>query len=129
HAPGGDEQLTAQNGSAAIAAEEAEPLTVEHGGLESDDRVILVIDPSSARAREVVEAVRARGCKAIVARRPTAALGLAREHRPQAVMLAGELARVEMALAQLKKHPDTRHVPVMVVADAMARIDALRAGA
>jgi CheY-like chemotaxis protein len=54
---------------------------------------------------------------------------MAREHRPAAVVLAGEMARVEPVLGQLKKHPDTRHVPVVMIGDSAARIDALRAGA
>jgi HAMP domain-containing protein/signal transduction histidine kinase/CheY-like chemotaxis protein len=99
------------------------------GRLEPDDRVILVIDPDAERARGVVEALRPHGAKAIVARRPTAALGLAREHRPEAVLLAGGSAPVESALGQLKKHPDTRHLPVVVIADPAARITALRGGA
>jgi len=32
-------------------------------------------------------------------------------------------------LAQLKKHPDTRHLPVVLIGDPIARVDALRAGA
>jgi HAMP domain-containing protein/signal transduction histidine kinase/CheY-like chemotaxis protein len=101
----------------------------ESGPLEADDRVVLVIDPNAERADEVVEAVRLHGAQAIVARRPTAALGLAREHRPEAVVLAGGTVSVESALGQLKKHPDTRHLPVVVIADPAARIVALRGGA
>ena len=97
--------------------------------LEPDDRVMLVIDPDGERAREAVEAARLRGVKSIVARRPTAALGLAREHRPAAVLLGGTWTRVEPALGQLKKHPDTRHLPVAVISDAAARNTALRGGA
>jgi CheY-like chemotaxis protein len=77
----------------------------------------------------MVEAVRERGGKAIVARRATASLGLAREHRPSAVLLAGDLPRFESVLGQLKKHPDTRHLPVALVGDGAVRVDGLRAGA
>jgi signal transduction histidine kinase/HAMP domain-containing protein/CheY-like chemotaxis protein len=103
-------------------ADEIDPL--EHG-----DRVILVIDSNSDRAKSMVESVRARGGKAILARRASAALGLAREHRPAAVLLAGEEPRFESVLGQLKKHPDTRHLPVALVGDAAVRVDGLRAGA
>ena len=77
----------------------------------------------------MVEAVRARGAKAILARRASASLGLAREHRPSAVVLAGDLPRLESVLGQLKKHPDTRHLPVALVGDGAVRLDGLRAGA
>ncbi len=97
--------------------------------LDPDDRVVLVIDSRPQRARSLLDAVHAAGAKGIVAGRPTAGLGLAREHRPGAVLLAGEMSRVESVLGQLKKHPDTRHVPVVMIGDPAARIDALRAGA
>src|SRR5262249_61625730 len=94
-----------------------------------DDRVVLVIDAKSDRAQALMDAVHAHGAKAVIAARPTAGLGMAREHRPAVVVLAGEMARVEPVLGQLKKHPDTRHVPVVMIGDPAARIDALRAGA
>ncbi|HET7047176.1 MAG TPA: HAMP domain-containing protein [Solirubrobacteraceae bacterium] len=94
-----------------------------------DDRVVLVIDSKTERARALMDAVHAHGAKGVIAARPTAGLGMAREHRPAAVVLAGEMARVEPVLGQLKKHPDTRHVPVVMIGDPAARIDALRAGA
>jgi signal transduction histidine kinase/DNA-binding response OmpR family regulator/HAMP domain-containing protein len=97
--------------------------------VERGDRVVLVIDSKADRAKSMVEAVRDRGGKAIVARRATASLGLAREHRPSAVLLAGDLPRFESVLGQLKKHPDTRHLPVALVGDGAVRVDGLRAGA
>ena len=44
-------------------------------------------------------------------------------------MLAGDLPRLESVLGQLKKHPDTRHLPVALVGDGAVRLDGLRAGA
>jgi CheY-like chemotaxis protein len=44
-------------------------------------------------------------------------------------MLAGDLPRADLLLAQLKKHPDTRHLPVVLIGDPIARVDALRGGA
>ncbi len=97
--------------------------------LDPDDRPVLVIDGDAERSRQMLEILHGKGSKAIVTPRPTAALALAREHRPSAVLLAGDLPRVEVVLGQLKKHPDTRHLPVIVVGSPVARIDALRAGA
>jgi HAMP domain-containing protein/signal transduction histidine kinase/CheY-like chemotaxis protein len=97
--------------------------------LDPDDRPVLVIDGDAERSRQVLEILHGKGSKAIVTPRPTAALALAREHRPSAVLLGGDLPRVEVVLGQLKKHPDTRHLPVIVVGSPVARIDTLRAGA
>jgi signal transduction histidine kinase/HAMP domain-containing protein/CheY-like chemotaxis protein len=97
--------------------------------LDPDDRVVLVIDSRPERARSLLDAVHAHGAKGVVVGRPTAGLGMAREHRPAAVLLAGDMPRVESVLRQLKKHPDTRHVPVVMLGDPATRIDALRAGA
>jgi CheY-like chemotaxis protein/two-component sensor histidine kinase len=106
-----------------------EPAADDSALLVPDDRVVLVIDSKTERARSLMDAVHAQGAKGVIAARPTAGLGMAREHRPAAVVLAGEMARVEPVLGQLKKHPDTRHVPVVMIGDSAARIDALRAGA
>jgi signal transduction histidine kinase/CheY-like chemotaxis protein len=104
-------------------------VTDDSGLLEPEDRVMLVIDPTPERAKAILDTVHASGAKAILARHTTASLGLAREHRPKGVLLGGELLRAEAALGQLKKHPDTRHLPVLLIGDGAGRIDALRAGA
>ena len=119
----------------ALVSDGAPPLPIEDqladeiDELERGDRIVLVIDSNADRAKAMVEAVRARGAKAILARRASASLGLAREHRPSAVLLAGDLPRLESVLGQLKKHPDTRHLPVALVGDGAVRLDGLRAGA
>jgi HAMP domain-containing protein/signal transduction histidine kinase/DNA-binding response OmpR family regulator len=121
----------ATNGAVAALEEPADatPIADDSGLLEADDRVMLVVDPRPDRAQLILDAVHARGAKGIVARRPTAALGLAREHRPGVVLLSGDLPTAQLLLSQLKKHPDTRHLPVVLIADPSARTDALRAGA
>jgi HAMP domain-containing protein/signal transduction histidine kinase/CheY-like chemotaxis protein len=113
--------------SAAPAIEE--PVTDDRGDLEASDRVMLVVDSDPARAPRLLALVRAHGAKAILARRPSAGLALAREHVPEVVLVADDADRDESALGALKKHPDTRHVPVVVVGRAAGRLDALRAGA
>jgi signal transduction histidine kinase/PleD family two-component response regulator len=101
----------------------------DSASLEPDDRTMLVIDSRQDRAQLILDAVHTRGAKGIVARRPTAALGLAREHRPGVVLLGGDAPTAQLLLSQLKKHPDTRHLPVVVIGEEHARTDALRSGA
>ncbi|MGO9495166.1 MAG: response regulator, partial [Solirubrobacteraceae bacterium] len=86
-------------------------------------------DSARARARRLLALVRAHGAKAILARRASVGLALAREHVPEVVLVAEDSDRDESALGALKKHPDTRHLPVVVVGRAAGRLDALRAGA
>jgi signal transduction histidine kinase/HAMP domain-containing protein/CheY-like chemotaxis protein len=105
------------------------PFADDRRQLDSEDRLVLVIDGDAERARSTLDALHDRGVAGIVTSRPTAALALAREHRPRAVLLAGDLPRVEIVLGQLKKHPDTRHLPVVVLGSPASRIDALRSGA
>jgi signal transduction histidine kinase/CheY-like chemotaxis protein len=93
------------------------------------DRTLLVIDSDTARVHSVLELVHARGEMAIVAAETTAALELAREHHPRAVLLAGDAKRVEAGLAELKQQPDTRHLPVVAVGGLAARLPTLRLGA
>jgi CheY-like chemotaxis protein len=54
---------------------------------------------------------------------------LAREHRPDAVLVFAGDGRGEVLLGQLKQHPETRHRPVFVVGPPAGRLAALRAGA
>jgi signal transduction histidine kinase/CheY-like chemotaxis protein len=129
----GDAEVTplepGANGSHAMLPAGEAAVADDSGQLEPDDRVMLVIDSKPARARAILDAVHRSGAKAILARHQTASLGLAREHRPKAILMGGDSQRAEAALGQLKKHPDTRHVPVVLIGDPAARIEALRAGA
>jgi CheY-like chemotaxis protein len=90
---------------------------------------VLVIDASTERALAIAEVLQSRGRKAIVAAETAAAVELAREHRPAAVLLAGDAKRVESGITELKKHADTRHLPVVAIAGQAARLPTLRLGA
>src|SRR5947208_8888679 len=116
------------NGSNGSGSPAPLPVGDDSAALDHDDRVILVIASNPERAETLVERVHARGVKAVLARRAGASLGLAREHRPEVVLLTGEEPRAESVLAQLKNHPETRHLPVVLVGDPSNRIDGLRAG-
>jgi CheY-like chemotaxis protein len=93
------------------------------------DRVLLVIAHDAALARDALHAARARGFKGLVARRAALGLALAREYRPDAVLIFAGDGRGEVLLSQLKQHPETRHRPVFVAGPTAGRLAALRAGA
>jgi signal transduction histidine kinase/CheY-like chemotaxis protein len=93
------------------------------------DRVLLVIGHDAKRAAAARDAARLRGFKALVARRAPMGLALAREYRPDAVLILAGDGRGDILLSQLKQHPETRHRPVFVAGPSSARLAALRAGA
>jgi len=117
-------------------AEGAESTLLAFEGIDDDraeiepgDRVLLVISHDADRARQALKVARARGFKGLVARRAPMGLALAREHRPDAVLIFSGDGRGDMLLSQLKQHPETRHRPVFVIGPAGGRLAALRAGA
>jgi CheY-like chemotaxis protein len=124
----------APGGGAPVAALEPPPAAPEaadddRATIAAGDRVLLVIAHDAERARAAVAAVRERGFKALMARRAPMGLVLAREYRPDAVLVFAGDGRGEALLGQLKQHPETRHRPVFVVGPHAGRMAALRAGA
>ncbi len=100
--------------------------------IEPDDRFVLIVEDDVTFARTVLEAARERGFKGVVALRGDVGLALAHEYKPDAIVLDMQLPGMDgwSVLDQLKRHPDTRHIPVHVVTGAdNGRKNALRAGA
>ncbi|MDX6728559.1 MAG: hypothetical protein QOK49_3364, partial [Baekduia sp.] len=119
----------------AEAATEAAAL-LPYDGVEDDrativagDRVLLVIAHDAGHAQGALAVAREHGFRGLVARRTPLGLALAREYRPDAVLVFAGDGRGERLLGQLKSHPETRHRPVVVAGPAGGRLTALRAGA
>ena len=119
-----------------LAADEQQAALLPFDGADDDrtsivagDRVLLVIAHDAELARDALAAARARSFRCLVARRAPLGLALAREYRPEAVLIFSADGRGEVLLSQLKQHPETRHRPVFVVGPAGGRMSALRAGA
>jgi HAMP domain-containing protein/CheY-like chemotaxis protein len=101
--------------------------------VEPGDRVVLIVEDEADFARTVLEVARDRGFKGLVALRGDTGLELARELKPDAVILDMKLPVMDgwTVLEHLKRHPETRHIPVHIVSglEEDGRHDALRAGA
>ncbi len=116
------------------APSEPETSALPHDGIPDDrsliapgDRLLLLIGHDAQRAAAALEAVRAVGAKGLVARRAPTGLALARELRPEAIVLLDPSS--DVLLGRLKQHPDTRHRPVYVAGPEAGRLSALRIGA
>src|SRR3954462_13342162 len=101
----------------------------DRASIQPGDRVLLVIAHDPAHGRGALAVAREHGLKALVARRIPLGLALAREYRPDVVLVFSGDGRGERLLGQLKSHPETRHRPVVVAGPAGGRLSALRAGA
>jgi len=115
-------------------AGEPEPFPLLYDGVPDDraliapgDRLLLLIGHDRERSKVALDAVRGAGAKGLVARRAPTGLALARELRPEAIILLDPSS--DVLLGQLKQHPDTRHPPVYVAGGSSRRLSALRAGA
>ncbi len=95
------------------------------------DRVVLIVEDDAELARTELEIARERGFKGIVALRGDSGLALAREFKPDAIILDLALPVMDgwTVLDHLKHHPETRHIPVHIVSEGDGRHSALRAGA
>ncbi|HEY4751262.1 MAG TPA: HAMP domain-containing protein [Steroidobacteraceae bacterium] len=85
--------------------------------LKPDDAVLLVVEDDPHYGRIVLNLARERGFKVLLARTGADALALARKHRPSAVSLDVFLPDMLgwTVLNQLKRNPETRHIPVQIL--------------
>ncbi len=107
-------------------------------GLEDDrasvlpgDRILLVVDEDPGFASQAREVAAEARYKTLIALTAEGGLALAHEYKPDAILLSLALQSAEQssALEHLKRHPDTRHIPVCVLSDTERRQEALRTGA
>ncbi len=85
--------------------------------LQPGDRVMLIIEDDSRFAKILLDQVRERGFKGIVALQGDTGLALARMYTPDAIILDIELPVIDgwSVLERLKQQPDLRHIPVHVI--------------
>jgi len=95
----------------------AEEIPDDRETLASDDAVLLVVEDDPHYARILIDLARQRGFKVLLARTGADALALARKHPPTAVSLDVFLPDMLgwTVLNQLKRNPQTRHIPVQIL--------------
>jgi len=90
------------------------------------DEVILIVEDDAAFSRIVRDSARKRGFKCLLAADGASAVDLARRYRPTGIILDIGLPGMDgwTVMENLKKHPETRHIPVHF----MSATDASRRG-
>ena len=87
------------------------------------ERVALVMTEDRELARSAVDVAHEHGFRCLLALRGDAGLALVHEFMPEAVIVSRELPQLngEAVLDHLKRHPETRHLPVYVLAEEGSR--------
>jgi CheY-like chemotaxis protein len=99
----------------------------DRNDLVAGDRVLLVVAAGEEQARATMHRARDVGFRVLLATGGPAAVGLAHEYGPDAVLLDADAE--PGLLERLKQEPRTRHVPVLLIGEPEARQSALRSGA
>jgi HAMP domain-containing protein/CheY-like chemotaxis protein/signal transduction histidine kinase len=100
-----------------LPAPRAEEVADDRESLQPEDAVLLIVEDDPHYARVLLNLARDRGFKGLVAKSGTDALALAREYKPTAVSLDVFLPDMLgwTVLSQLKRDPETRHIPVQIL--------------
>jgi HAMP domain-containing protein/signal transduction histidine kinase/CheY-like chemotaxis protein len=106
-------------------------LTDDRSDLPAGERVALLMTEDRALARGAVPVAHEHGFRCLLALRGDAGLALVHEFMPDAVIVSRDLPQLngDAVLDHLKRHPETRHLPVYVLAGEDAGRDLRQAGA
>jgi CheY-like chemotaxis protein len=106
-------------------------LTDDRSDLPAGERVALVMTEDRALARGAVEVAHQHGFRCLLALRGDSGLALVHEFMPDAVIVSRDLPQLngDAILDHLKRHPETRHLPVYVLAGDDTGRDLRHAGA
>jgi CheY-like chemotaxis protein len=100
-----------------LPAARAEDVPDDREDLQPDDFVLLIVEDDPHYAKVLLNLAHDRGFKGLVAKNGADALTLARKHKPTAVSLDVFLPDMLgwTVLNQLKRDPETRHIPVQIL--------------
>jgi len=105
--------------------------TDDRNNLKASDKIVLIIEDDRIYMGVLLAFVRARSYKGIIAYEGNTGLSFARFYKPDAIILDMKLPVVDGAdvLKQLKKDPDLRHIPVMVISGYDRKKEGMELGA
>jgi CheY-like chemotaxis protein len=114
---GGQAAVTPYQPVVLPVARNEEVLPDDRDDLQPGDRILLVVEDDPHYGRVLLNLARDRGFKVIVAKTGVDALSLANKYKPTAVSLDVFLPDMLgwTVLNQLKRNPDTRHIPVQIL--------------
>ncbi len=107
------------------------PAEDDRDAVQEGDTAVLVVENDLSFAKILLEMAREKGFKGLVALDGRTGIDLAHQYQPDAITLDIDMPGVDgfAVLERLKKHPDTRHIPVHIISGVEGRHEGLRAGA
>lgn len=99
--------------------------------ISGNDKVVLIMEDDSQFSQMLLDFVRDRNYKGIVAARGNTGLSYARHFKPDAILLDMKLPVMDGAevLRHLKNDPDLRHIPVQIISGYDMKRESLELGA
>jgi CheY-like chemotaxis protein len=99
--------------------------------LNGSDKLILIMEDDAGFAKLLLDFVRDRNYKAIIAQEGTTGLSYARHYKPDAIILDMKMPVMDgtEVLKQLKNDPELRHIPVQIISGQDKRKEGLELGA
>jgi len=103
----------------------------DRNAITENSRVILIMEDDATFAKVLLDFVRERQYKGIVAYQGNTGLSYARHYRPDAILLDMKLPVMDGAevLRQLKNDPELRHIPVQVISGYDLKKEGMELGA
>jgi CheY-like chemotaxis protein/CHASE3 domain sensor protein/putative methionine-R-sulfoxide reductase with GAF domain len=114
-----------------IIPEEVEIINDDRNNILENDKVVLLMEDDLVFANLMLDFLRERKYKGIIATRGNTGLSYARQYRPDAIMLDMKLPVIDGAevLKQLKMDPSLRHIPVQIISGYDRKREGLELGA
>ena len=109
----------------------SENISDDRYSIQENDKVILVVEDDITFATIILNFVREKGYKGILAHQGNVGLSLARHYRPDAIILDMKLPVMDGSevLRHLKNDPDLRHIPVQIISGYDTRKQGFELGA
>ncbi|HYF67594.1 MAG TPA: response regulator [Ohtaekwangia sp.] len=103
----------------------------DRNDVNESDKVLLIIEDDAAFAKLLLDFVRARNYKGVVATQGNVGLSYARQYKPDAILLDLKLPVMDgmEVLQQLKADPQLRHLPVQIISAHDLRKEGISLGA
>ncbi|MEX2231085.1 MAG: response regulator [Cyclobacteriaceae bacterium] len=110
---------------------QAESVADDRYTILENDKVILIIEDDIAFSKVLLDFVRERHYKGIVAHQGNTGLSYARHYKPDAIMLDMKLPVMDgtEVLKHLKSDPELRHLPVQIISGYDLRKEGIESGA